>query len=114
MRAVELITRWMGMSIKPSYNTPVQTSNGFIIGHEAPNASNVVEYLGIPYAQPPIGDLRFAAPVALEGDPKSTFKASEFVSTSGIDRLFIRYGIADILGYSQRMYILRKSQRRGH
>ncbi|KAL8748564.1 MAG: hypothetical protein Q9184_007216 [Pyrenodesmia sp. 2 TL-2023] len=46
MRVVELVTRWMGMSIKPSYNTPVQTSNGFIVGHESPNASNVVEYLG--------------------------------------------------------------------
>ncbi|KAI4278728.1 MAG: hypothetical protein L6R38_005183, partial [Xanthoria sp. 2 TBL-2021] len=78
MRAFELITRWMGMSIKPSHNNHVKTSNGFIVGHEAPNASNVIEYLGIPYAQPPIEDLRFAAPVAFEGDAKSIFNASEF------------------------------------
>lgn len=67
------------MSIKPSHNNHVKTSNGFIVGHEAPNASNVIEYLGIPYAQPPIEDLRFAAPVAFEGDAKSIFNASEFV-----------------------------------
>ncbi|CAO1605838.1 hypothetical protein XANCAGTX0491_009343 [Xanthoria calcicola] len=78
MRALELVTRWMGMSIKPHHNHYVKTSNGIIIGHEAPNASQVVEYLGIPYAQPPIGDLRFAAPVAYKGNAKSVFNASEF------------------------------------
>ncbi|KAI4223713.1 MAG: hypothetical protein L6R36_005209 [Xanthoria steineri] len=77
MRALELVTRWMGMSIKPHHNHQVKTSNGIIIGHEAPNASQVVEYLGIPYAQPPIGDLRFAAPVAYKGNAKSVFNASE-------------------------------------
>jgi cholinesterase len=40
----------------------VMTSSGHIIGHPAPNASHVSEYLAIPYAQPPIGPLRFAAP----------------------------------------------------
>lgn len=38
------------------------TTNGPIIGHPAANAPSVAEYLGIPYAQPPIGPLRFAAP----------------------------------------------------
>lgn len=79
MRAAELITRWMGLSHHPSYNTPVETSSGFIVGHEALNASNVAEYLGIPYAQPPLGDLRFAAPVPFKGDASSTFIASQYV-----------------------------------
>ncbi|KAG8529054.1 uncharacterized protein KY384_005689 [Bacidia gigantensis] len=45
------------------YATSVKTSNGLILGHKASNVSQVVEYLGIPYAQPPTGDLR-SCPVA--------------------------------------------------
>ncbi len=84
MRAANLVTRLMGLSMRPSCDSPVQTSNGFIVGHEAPNASHVIEYLGIPYAQPPIGHLRFAAPLPFAGDAKSTFSASQFVSTCDI------------------------------
>lgn len=40
----------------------VDTSNGPITGHLADNSQCVVEYLGIPYAKPPVGDLRFAPP----------------------------------------------------
>ena len=35
---------------------------GPVIGHRAKNATQVSEYLGIPFAQPPVGDLRFAPP----------------------------------------------------
>lgn len=41
----------------------IKTSNGAITGHASKNASSVCEYLGIPYAQPPVGDLRFAPPL---------------------------------------------------
>lgn len=40
----------------------VSTTSGIIQGHAAANRSEVSEYLGIPFAQSPIGDLRFAAP----------------------------------------------------
>ncbi|KAH6639880.1 carboxylesteras-like protein [Boeremia exigua] len=40
----------------------VKTENGPIVGHRSSGAEAVWEYLGIPYAQPPLGDLRFAAP----------------------------------------------------
>lgn len=42
------------------------TSNGPVTGHVAPNTSCVLEYLGVPYAKPPVGELRFAAPRPIE------------------------------------------------
>jgi len=56
----------------------VATSNGKIIGHHSPKANDVWEYLGIPYAQPPLGELRFAAPKEFEG--KESYNAANFVS----------------------------------
>ena len=55
----------------------VTTQNGRITGHRAPKAGDVWEYLGIPYAQPPIGDLRFAAPQ--EYNKTGPYKATHFV-----------------------------------
>lgn len=37
----------------------VYTGNGPITGRYAANTRTVIEYLGIPYAKPPVGDLRF-------------------------------------------------------
>lgn len=59
------------------YDLDVVTSNGKITGHLAPGMRNTAEYLGIPYAQPPIGNLRFAAPLALKG--KKDYVASDWV-----------------------------------
>ena len=57
----------------------VQTSSGAIIGHAAHSRRRVSEYLGIPYAKPPLGDLRFAAPQTYSSD--QTYNASTFVSS---------------------------------
>jgi len=46
----------------------VQTTSGPVNGHPAPNNSDVSEYLGIPYAIPPIGDLRWTAPQNFTGN----------------------------------------------
>ncbi|GIK07729.1 hypothetical protein Aspvir_003396 [Aspergillus viridinutans] len=46
----------------------VQTSSGPVQGHAAPHASNVSEYLSIPYALPPVGNLRFQSPVRYRGN----------------------------------------------
>jgi hypothetical protein len=48
----------------------VQTSSGPVEGHAASVASGVSEYLGIPYAQPPVGSLRFQPPVRYSGANK--------------------------------------------
>lgn len=54
----------------------VSTSNGPIIGHSASNSDYVVEYLGIPFAQPPVGDLRFAPPAKITA--KNTYEAAQY------------------------------------
>lgn len=64
--------------VKSWKHTTVRTANGPIVGHRASNRSHVIEYLGIPYAEPPLGALRFAAP-----QKYATYKkliASKFVS----------------------------------
>lgn len=56
----------------------VTTPNGRIIGHRSSIQPEVCEFLGIPYAAAPVGELRFAAPEAqnLTGD----FTADSWVS----------------------------------
>lgn len=54
----------------------VQTTSGLVKGHAAGDANEVSEYLGIPYAQPPVGDLRFQPPVAYNST--STILATDF------------------------------------
>ena len=42
----------------------VQINSGAVVGkiENLPHGKSVYEYLGIPYAEPPVGELRFAAP----------------------------------------------------
>ncbi|KAM7204676.1 carboxylesterase, partial [Naviculisporaceae sp. PSN 640] len=55
---------------------PVGTTSGLVDGHPAPNATLVSEYLGIPYAEPPVGNLRFQPPVKYNGT--SVVDATDF------------------------------------
>jgi hypothetical protein len=55
----------------------VLTTNGKITGHPAPNVRNTVEFLGIPYAKPPVRHLRFAPPLPPDGD--GSFVAAKWV-----------------------------------
>jgi hypothetical protein len=57
----------------------VQTTSGSIIGHAAPNSSDVTEFLGIRYAEAPVGDLRFAAPKKHVASTGTVFEAAEWV-----------------------------------
>ena len=44
-------------------DVPMGRIQGFVT--PSPGGNHVEEYLGIPYAEPPVGDLRFADPVKL-------------------------------------------------
>jgi carboxylesterase type B len=57
----------------------VQTSSGLVSGHAASNATTVSEYLGIPYAEPPVDELRFAPPQKLDADPADFINGTNFV-----------------------------------
>ncbi|KAI8935860.1 hypothetical protein NX059_007377 [Plenodomus lindquistii] len=57
----------------------IQTSSGTIVGHQAANRTRVTEFLGIRYAEAPVGDLRFVAPKKYEAPAGTVFDASEWV-----------------------------------
>ncbi|KAK4642104.1 hypothetical protein QC761_512060 [Podospora bellae-mahoneyi] len=60
-------TTVQSLSCQPAIaqDAQVKTTSGLITGHLSPDASCAVEFLGIPYAKPPLGDLRFAPPQRL-------------------------------------------------
>lgn len=81
----------------------MQTESGAVIGkiEKLPYGKSVHEYLGIPYAEPPVGKLRFAAPKPLKpwsGVKRATkFRAScpqPSVSYRGTEINFTRSGMA--------------------
>jgi hypothetical protein len=56
----------------------VHTSSGTVRGCAAPEANEVSMYLGIPYAYPPIGNLRFEPPQKYKNN--NGIDATKFVS----------------------------------
>ncbi|ODH52885.1 hypothetical protein GX48_01079 [Paracoccidioides brasiliensis] len=60
------------------FGDTTSTSSGLIRGHKSPSRPDVIEYLGIRYAQSPVGSLRFAKPLAYTSD--QFFEALSFDS----------------------------------
>jgi hypothetical protein len=58
---------------------PVKTTSGTVIGKASSWQPEVSEYLGIPFAKAPEGDLRWAAPLAIT-DSSQTINATKYVS----------------------------------
>lgn len=76
------------IEIREEVGGSINTSSGAVNGHAASNATSVSEYLGIPYAQPPIGELRFAPPQRYNGS--STINGTDFVGPfSGRSKVFL-------------------------
>ncbi|GKU08830.1 unnamed protein product [Fusarium langsethiae] len=67
-----------GPKCNPSRYMTIDTSNGPVTGHLADNSPCVVEYLGVPYAKPPVDELRFAPPMRITSYSKKPFKAAKF------------------------------------
>jgi|TARA_R110002003_G_scaffold384_3_gene19265 hypothetical protein len=76
LTAASLVTSTVGV---PHHSSHVQTSSGVIIGHQASNKTSVTEFLGIRYAEAPVGELRFAAPKKYVAPEGTVFEASEWV-----------------------------------
>jgi len=60
-----LIPPTLGDDIQLTVKTTTGTYTGFINTNTAINTPNVAQWLGIPYARPPLGPLRFRAPQPL-------------------------------------------------
>ena len=63
----------------------VKTSSGEILGHASSRNRDVSEYLGIPFAVPPLGSLRFLPPKKLSSN--SLVKADRFVRSTQLGRV---------------------------
>lgn len=64
----------------PVQSARVQTTTGgVVLGHGATNKTGVIEFLGIKYAEAPVGELRFAAPKKYVAPQGTIFDASEWV-----------------------------------
>jgi hypothetical protein len=82
-KSVTFVLSCIALVAADGVNLLVNTNqNGPIQGHRASNASDVYEYLGIPFAKPPVDSLRFAAPQKWSNpaDCPSVFVADKFVS----------------------------------
>jgi cholinesterase len=56
----------------------VKTTSGSIVGQASSWKKDVSEYLGVPFAAPPVGPLRWAPPQKINGEGK-TIQATKFV-----------------------------------
>jgi hypothetical protein len=81
MKASLVLPFMVAAAAAAALDLTVTTSRGRITGHKAPQAENVYEFLGVPFAKPPVGELRFAPPAKLgPASSSAAFVADKFVS----------------------------------
>ncbi|XP_063243003.1 juvenile hormone esterase-like isoform X2 [Bacillus rossius redtenbacheri] len=67
--ALSMVIRIQGLQYASESNNTVKVSQGYLLGKKVTSEKTggvFYSFLGIPYAQPPVGDLRFKAPAAAE------------------------------------------------
>lgn len=67
------------------YTPTAETKNGTYLG-KYNSVYNEDEFLGMPYAQPPVGDLRFRAPVSLNESWSDSRNATDYSPIVGSAR----------------------------
>lgn len=78
-----VLASFFSLAIGANVGLPVSTTSGLVKGHPAPDRSDVSEYLGIPFALPPTGNRRFAAPVELYSN--RTVSGTSYVSITRLN-----------------------------
>ena len=71
-----------GAMSKAVYAPRVKSTSGLIIGHQAPDRPDTIEFLGIKYGQAPVGELRFAPPERYTAPADALYNASTWVSST--------------------------------
>jgi carboxylesterase type B len=113
------------LSGKPSHNTHglvVQTTSGEVHGLINQTAPLVRQFLGVPYAEPPLGDLRFAPPqTKAKGGPISAtafapscmqqFSNSSTIYTAEVPQFLINGGQSEDCLY---LHIWAPAVKKGH
>ncbi|CAA9964651.1 PnbA Carboxylesterase type B [Pyrenophora teres f. maculata] len=75
------VTSLFGPAVAATINrSSVHTSSGTLIGYPSSNRTHVTEFLGIRYAEAPVGELRFAAPKKYHAPAGIIFEASNWSS----------------------------------
>ena len=67
-----LISMVLDKATTVEVETPLGTIRGHV--HKSPQGENVNEYLGLPYALPPVGTRRFKDPQPLNALPAGTLR----------------------------------------
>jgi hypothetical protein len=77
--AATLVSLSISTLAVPTNCSNVETSSGLLIGHPSSNRTQVTEFLGVRYAEAPVGELRFAAPKKYVAPTGTVFDASDWV-----------------------------------
>ena len=77
---IKCLVRVLSAPRSAEITTPLGVIKGRVV--TSPTGRDVEEYLGIPFAQPPLGELRYANPVPLEKLPNGKRDVQTTVAAS--------------------------------